>query len=215
MNEQNPLQIGKSRIGSLDYHVIVGPQIWDFTQAYKSGIPVDGKITNFTQTVGTEHQTNGGFGYGYPYYGGFTWRDIPKAINYLQYFEDQIYPEGIHASFVLSSSETEGYYDLVTTVIEASNGHKYWLGQTVTVLLFNGANPVSISYEFTEEDWDTTPVVDPPNGVYYGYEANPDGPSKFTRRHYEFLQTDDVYTFSMPDSTTMGDPQSPFQPPGG
>lgn len=223
MNEQNPLQIGQSRIGSLDYRYPIGPQPYDYTKAYKAGVPIDGVITNYTQTDGTEHQTTVGFDDEYPFYGGYTWRDIPKAINYHQFPGNEpsypyIWKEGIRAGFQLVISETEGYYDLITTVIEASNGHKYWLGQTVTALLFyddeTGTHSESISYEFTEEDWDTTPAFDDELGT--GYIANSLGPSKFVRRQYEWMAYDGNFrAFSISNSTTIADPQSPFQPPGG
>jgi hypothetical protein len=222
MSEQNPLQIGFSRIGSLDYHVPIGPEPYDYTKAYKAGIPISAIITNFTQTVGTENQTTVGFDDAYPFYGGFTWRDIPKAKYYVQFPGNNpsypfVWKEGIHASFQLVYSDTEGYYDLITTVVEASNGHKYWLGQTVTVLLFytddDGTHSESISYEFTEEDWDTSPAFDDELGT--GYIANAQGPSKFVRRQFEWMARD-AYDreFSIANSTTIADPQSPFQPPG-
>ena len=221
MSEQNPLQIGHSRIGYLNYGSPVGPEIWDFTKAYKKGVPVAGKITNFTQTVGTEHETIVGFNNEHPLYGGFTWRDIPKAIGYNQFFRNEPYinfPEGIHASFQLALNSEETAWDLITTVIEASNGHKYWLDQTVTTTLFytdeTGEHSQDYTYTFTEDDWATSPAYD--TILQTGYIANPLGPSTFVRKQYDWAEFDGyLRDFSISNSTTIAEPQSPFQPPGG
>lgn len=207
----------------MNYHYPIGPQPYDYPKAYKKGTEVSGKITNFIQTIGTEHQTVAGYDDQYPFYGGYTWRDIPKAIGYHQFPGNEpdypfVWKEGIHASFQIVISETEGYYDLITTVIEASNGHQYWLDQTVAVLLFytdgTGEHSESISYTFTEDDWATSPAFDDELGT--GYIANPLGPSKFVRRQTEWMAYDGYFRdFSIPNSTTIADPKSPFQPPGG
>lgn len=220
MPEKNPLKIGHSRIGSLNYGSPVGPEIWDFTKAYKKGVPIAGKITNFTQTTGTEHQITIGFNDEYPLYGGFTWRDIPKAIGYFQHFRNQPtinFPEGIHASFQLALNLEQTAYDLITTVIEASNGHKYWLDQTVTTTLFytdeTGEHSQDYTYTFTEDDWATEPAYD--DELQTGYIANFMGPSTFVRKQLDWAEYDGyLRDFSISNSTTLADPKSPFQPPG-
>ena len=199
--ETNPLT-GYAGIAALNYGVLVNP--YSYMKAYKAGyLPGEFLIpTNYEQTVGTERES----GVGSDLYAGYTWRDMPKSRVFL------MPPEAIHASFILGASETEGHSDLYTTVVEASNGHQYWLDQTLTVKIYYNSGWHDVSHTFNSSDWATSPVYDPSTGI--GYEANPYGPSKFHNRYPNKIAFDVSY-FSPAESTTTGDPQSPFQPPGG
>jgi hypothetical protein len=195
----NPLA-GYAGIAALNYGVLVNP--YAYMAAYKGGVLAAGyQATNYQQTIGTSEEAGSG-----TLYGGYTWRDMPKSRVYLTP------PEAIHASFILGSSENPDNSDLYTTVVEASNGHQYWLNQTLTVKIYYNYGWHDVSHTFTEADWATTPIYDPSTGI--GYEANPYGPSKFHNRYPNKIAFSVTY-FSPYESITTGDPQSPFQPPGG
>ena len=135
------------------------------------------KVSNFVQTTEDD---------GAPYT-AYCWRNAPKASQATTAFISEIY----NASFYLTFSDDipgpgdDIYCDKIVTVVEASNGHQYWLDQTVTANFMQGEEEFEVSHTFTSADWATTPEYDPETGL--GYLANPSGPSSFTKRSFSLI----------------------------
>ena len=161
--------------------------------------PYIAPATNFTQTTGDESPAPSG-----KKYGSFVIRDIPKGFG--------IYGDSdISASFSLIYND-EGNYDLQTQVIEAANGHKYWLDQTVDVTLYTyDGDPYVLSFTFTDEDFATSPVYDPDTGI--GFIEITGGPSIYANRYSNYYVGEQLYLTN--DSVTEATPHDFFQPPGG
>lgn len=168
------------------------------------------KVSNFTQTTEDD---------GAPY-SSFCWRDGPKAFQAKGTFLTQYHSASFYFVF---SDDTPGpgedfYCDKIVTVTEASNGHQYFLGQTVTANFMQGDEPFEVSHTFTSADWATTPEYDPYTGL--GYIANPSGPSTYIKRYYDVYvigtyDTGGTLPVEYEDTIYKGTPESFFQPPGG
>ena len=156
--------------------------------------------TNFTQTTGDE--TPGSSGYKY---GNYTIRDIPKN----NIFGDN----SIRCSIFLVPNATDSnHWDLITQVTEASNGHKYWLDQTLTLTLYDEFNSLHIiDHTFTDADWAISPPYD--SGTMIGFIENPTGPSTYSNRYYNYYEGGELH-YEL-TSTAGSTPENFFQPPGG
>lgn len=155
--------------------------------------------TNFTQTIGDEGaQPNG------VKYGSFVIRDIPKGLG--------IYGDSeVVASLGLVYVD-DTHFDLQTQVIEAANGHKYWLNQTVNVTLYtHDGSPYVLDFTFTDADFATSPVYDPDTGI--GFIEVTGGPSIYANRYSNYYVGEQLYLTN--DSVTEATPHNFFQPPGG
>ena len=168
-----------------------------------------GETSGWTQLDGDQEVPEG-----YPTI-AFTQRDSPRkggAVYVLpQYFEDY---------------STSLFFQVI--VQECSNGHKFWLGQTLTVVYtvttLSGEEEVTFTYTLSDDDFKTAPAyptdmpdVPFPDGyLYYGYI--PANDTLEGGRYYgKIVQTTDFsdYVTNVIIKSAEATPHDFFQYPGG
>jgi len=188
--------------------------------AYTNGTPTHpewrGYISGWTQLNGSEEVPEGS-----PTI-AFTQKDSPRFGGSVDVFAWS----GYNTFGALPANQLS----FQIRVTECSNGHKFWLNQTITIVYtlnyYPGTEDVTFTYTLTEEDFKLTPtpmIPDPGSSyvyIYYGYE-----PASET---YKYL-IGGSYTGKLGNTITLsGDiitdpiiksievtPHNFFQPPGG
>ena len=195
-----------------------GSTIALFAEAYNDGIVYnDGNVSGWTQLDGEQEVAEGAT------IVAFTQRDSPRIVGSVNVY-------------IWSAYNTDNQLDsdklyFQVTVQECSNGHKFWLGQTFTIVYTvnlgdDGEEDVTFTYELTDSNFSTTPALEPdPDYIddqfefYYGYspEVAPYqylSGGRFTSRIGNVINLSGTTGFQPVIKSIEATPNGFFQPPG-